>query len=211
VRIHAQHTATDPPLKNKQKTQTHKQKALEHSPEVFGTVHMLYVVMEVNPKANPVPVKAFVDSGAQMTIMTAEFAEKCGLAHLIDSRFQGTALGVGSTPIIGRIHAAPMRVAGHHVSTSITVLAQKTGPQFILGLDNLKRHQCCIDLARGVLRFGSVGADLEFLPEHEIPRDFRAELDEVGGGVAGLWLVVVVGGGGCLVVFALMFLGIGCW
>jgi len=34
--------------------------ALEHSPEVFGTVEMLYVVMEVNSKANNVPVKTFV-------------------------------------------------------------------------------------------------------------------------------------------------------
>jgi len=75
-----------------------------------------------------------------MTIMTYVFAEKCGLAHLIDKRFQGMAVGVGSSKIIGRIHAAPLKVAGHHISTSITVLEQKDGPQFIFGLDNLKRH-----------------------------------------------------------------------
>jgi Aspartyl protease len=38
---------------------------------------------------------------------------------------------------------APLKVAGHYITTSITVLEQKSGPQFIFGLDMLKRHQVC--------------------------------------------------------------------
>jgi len=61
---------------------------------------MLYVNLEVNGVA----VKAFVDSGAQMTIMTQEFAERCYLTRLIDKRFEGVARGVGTSKIIGQIH-----------------------------------------------------------------------------------------------------------
>jgi DNA damage-inducible protein 1 len=48
--------------------------AMEHNPEVFGSVTMLYVDSVVNG----VPMKAFIDCGAQMTVMTVETAERCG-------------------------------------------------------------------------------------------------------------------------------------
>ncbi|KAK9118869.1 hypothetical protein Scep_016962 [Stephania cephalantha] len=67
--------------------------ALEYNPEAFARVVMLYVDMEVNE----VPLKAFVDSGAQSTIISKSCAERCGLLRLLDERYKGVAHGVGQS------------------------------------------------------------------------------------------------------------------
>lgn len=76
--------------------------ATEYIPEVFGQITMLYIKASINK----VPIQAFVDSGAQSTIMSQSLAEKCGLTRLIDKRYAGQAVGVGSCKILGRINAA---------------------------------------------------------------------------------------------------------
>lgn len=70
---------------------------------------MLYIKATINK----VQINAFVDSGAQSTIMSQSLAERCGygvvlcrLMRLVDKREEGKAVGVGSCKIIGKIHAA---------------------------------------------------------------------------------------------------------
>ena len=53
---------------------------------------MLYINCSINNH----PLQAFVDSGAQMTIMSKKTAARCGILHLVDSRFAGVAVGVGT-------------------------------------------------------------------------------------------------------------------
>lgn len=149
------------------------EQALEHNPEAFGVVHMLYVHMEVNGH----PLKAFIDSGAQSTIMGRSCAERCGLLRLMDRRFAGTAVGVGSATILGRVHMVPLKAGSQFFPVSITVLDQD-GMDFLFGLDNLKRHQCMIDLKTNTLRFSAAHIALPFLSEHELPK--KEGLDALG-------------------------------
>eukprot|EP00854_Cymbomonas_tetramitiformis_P006872 gene6872-8205_t len=150
--------------------------AFEHTPEAFGRVTMLYVDMVVNG----VPLKAFVDSGAQSTIMSASCAEKCGIMRLLDKRFAGVAKGVGTSKILGRIHQTPLEVGGKHLPVSITVL-ENQDMEFLFGLDLLKRHQCCIDLSENKLKIGSAGVAVPFLGEGDLPMHLRGRVE--------LWLL----------------------
>ncbi|XP_028106294.1 protein DNA-DAMAGE INDUCIBLE 1-like [Camellia sinensis] len=145
--------------------------ALEHNPEAFARVVMLYVDMEVNG----VPLKAFVDSGAQSTIISKSCAEHCGLLRHMDQRYKGIAHGVGQSEILGRIHVAPIKVGNVFYPCSFVVL-DSPNMDFLFGLDMLRKHQCIIDLKENVLRVGGGEVSVPFLQEKDIPTNF---LDEV--------------------------------
>ncbi|KAH9115739.1 hypothetical protein AeMF1_010255 [Aphanomyces euteiches] len=146
--------------------------AMEEMPEAFGRVHMLYIPTIVNNT----PVKAFVDSGAQSTIMSSDCAERCGIMRLVDRRFAGQAVGVGTAKIIGRVHMAPLKIGNVFYNCTFTILDQQ-GVDFLFGLDMLKRFQCSIDLHKNVLvlRDDTGAHEVPFLPEHEIPIKERIE------------------------------------
>jgi len=147
---------------------------MEEYPESMGRVLMLYINCLVNEK----PLQVFVDSGAQSTIMSSECADRLGLLHLVDKRFEGVAVGVGTGKILGKIHVVELTIGGYAFPCSITVMDSESGlgdknMDCLFGLDMLKRHRCCIDLGKNALVFpiGLTGESMEapFLHEKDLP------------------------------------------
>ena len=123
--------------------------AIEFNPEIFaGNVHMLYIECRVNG----IPVKALVDTGAQMTVMNMKCAERCNVMRLVDRRFASYAFGVGRQRIIGVIHLGQIQLGNDFLASSFRVLEDQSH-ELILGLDMLKRHQVRVVIFGNIASF----------------------------------------------------------
>ena len=146
--------------------------AEEYMPETLFPVHMLYINLEINKKK----VVALVDTGAQSTIMSQDLCKRCDLFNLCDERCSGIAKGVGTSRIIGVVHAAQMKIQNKILMAKITVL-ENSSVGFIFGLDNMRAHRCTIDLKQCGLVFPDIGVTAKFLSDGEIKK-IKEEQDE---------------------------------
>ncbi len=182
--------------RKRQLVQQQYHQAMQEYPESMGRVLMLYIEAKINDHT----LQAFVDSGAQATIMSKKCAQKCGILDLVDTRFAGVAVGVGTGKILGRIHIVQLQIGNTYFPCSVTVMDDMSLPtsgmsgagkgsgdapkpkdmDFLLGLDMLKRHLCIMDLEKGCLRFR-----LEPGKYLETPFLHEKDLDESKGGTKG--------------------------
>ncbi|KAJ3437998.1 aspartyl protease ddi-related [Anaeramoeba flamelloides] len=137
-----------------------KELAYRFNPELFVRVDMLYIPSIIND----VPILAFVDTGAQTTIMSKAAAERVNILRLMDTDYSGVAVGVGTAKILGKVHITAMKIGSTYFNTSITILDQN-GIEFIFGLDMIKRHQAMINMKTS--RLDIANESIKFLSDQE--------------------------------------------
>ena len=133
-------------------------KALEWTPEAFVPVEMLWIPCQINgsntSNGTDGQMYAFVDTGAQKSVMSPEMAEACGIARLMDRRFSGVAVGVGTAKIVGSVHSVPLKLGNSFYPLSVHIVEglASQGNEFILGLDFLRGQK--VSSNHGILRDG---------------------------------------------------------
>lgn len=108
-----------------------------------------------------------VDTGAECSVISVQLAKELGIYNSIDTREQGIAAGVGQARILGTIRNAIVTLGHVEFSMEFMVL-QVPGPLLLLGLDQMRKYKCIVDLEKDVLVFGgSGGVEVHMLPPEQ--------------------------------------------
>mmetsp|Transcript_8226 Transcript_8226/g.23662 ORF Transcript_8226/g.23662 Transcript_8226/m.23662 type:complete len:281 (-) Transcript_8226:226-1068(-) len=123
--------------------------------------HMLFVLCEVDHRV----VEMLVDSGASTSAVSSTMVEKLGLRHKLSPHVAGQAKGVGSANILGALENIACTI-GHVEFRLFFMVIESPVPFLILGLDQMRRFNCVLDLSSNLLRFGGAdGVSVPFLDQ----------------------------------------------
>jgi hypothetical protein len=108
-----------------------------------------YILLKINQYV----IRAMLDTGAGMSVISIGLAEKLGLASMIDTRYQGEMYGVGVSKVLGLVKDLEVEVfdgvkllesTSLPFSVNLTVSDTNTGELIILGLDFLQEVDAII-------------------------------------------------------------------
>jgi Aspartyl protease len=128
--------------------------------------HMLFISCTLDHVPD---VKLLVDTGASSSAMSLDMVQNLGLLPKLNRNIQGSAQGVGSSsPIVGMVENVELFLDDNVlVEFRLYFLVMATPmPCCILGLDQLRKYKCLIDLDAHQLIFGGQGGvSVPFLPQ----------------------------------------------
>lgn len=127
--------------------------------------HMCLILCEIGNIA----MEMLVDTGAQSSILSMPVVRKLGLSNRLDRRVQGVAAGVGKARILGSLRNVVCSFGVGHVEFLMDFLVLEVeDPLVIIGLDQLRKYKCLVDMERNKVIFGgSGGVEVDMLPASE--------------------------------------------
>lgn len=123
-----------------------------------------------------ITVEMLVDTGAQSSVLSLPLVRQLGLSNRIDGRHQGVAAGVGRARIVGLIRNVVCTFGVGHVEFLMDFLVLEVhDPLVIMGLDQLRKYRCLVDVGQEKLVFGGAGGvAVEMLAPHAGRVDIRS-------------------------------------
>jgi len=140
-----------------------QQKSVEAQDQVKEEVdHNIHVMCKFGPRHKS--FRLLVDSGAALSLMSEPVAKKLGLWAQLDRNVQGQVNGIGEAEVVGALHDVPMQVGDSKFNSTFYVFSVDDDI-VLLGVDELSRHKCVLDLDRNLLMVGGLhGISVPFLP-----------------------------------------------
>lgn len=92
-------------------------------------------------------VPAVVDTGSEITVMSASCARRCKIYNLLDTKFAAKVSGVGTGEIIGAVQDQSFKIGKLRFGSKLSIL-RDSRRDLIIGLDILDRFQSEIDLSQ---------------------------------------------------------------
>ena len=115
--------------------------AMNTIPESFIPINMLYIKGKINDSE----LDIFVDTGAQVSVMSLKLAKDLKIDYLIDHFCEGKLVGVGSKEMVGKIHYIDIQLENFNLPCGFTII-DDDNLKIMLGLNTMLSTGCIIDL-----------------------------------------------------------------
>mmetsp|Transcript_17894 Transcript_17894/g.27116 ORF Transcript_17894/g.27116 Transcript_17894/m.27116 type:complete len:258 (+) Transcript_17894:221-994(+) len=101
-------------------------------------------------------IEMMIDSGASASVISLSLARRLQMESRIQ-KSNGTAYGVGKVKILGHIRKVPCILGSVEFPIDFLVLEMTDQEMLLLGLDQMRKYKCIIDLERNIILFGGNG------------------------------------------------------
>jgi len=131
------------------------EKIFNNSKPIFPA-HMESILAQING----LHIQIYIDSGAEMSIITRDVIKILDLEDIVDIEVNGNVSSIGNqpVPIFGKVHIVDVKIMDKKFPFSLIVIDKKEtrDMSLILGLDMLIKHKCSIDFEKNLLIIGGI-------------------------------------------------------